>query len=333
MYRVYNSKKWQHKETNMYYMKHEDTQLVKTPNNLPVMRIPVLRTDHKLVFQDGQPINTQQTYVAFHGTRELLIEPILKHGLKASIHSHSIIGTWCNLASDEALEWTTSIFDYYPSVAIEIAAPIDHVRSNADIKQGNAHRLVVKLMQDQSLPAIYICAILIALPTQDRRQLHYELRDIFDTSIEWITRHSQHLRQQAPTIKSKSWDISSFRFAYANIKEGRQENFGGLEGSERTCTIRPFINFVIAMYALTQLKNDANRKSKLELVQYHHLTPIMRTYLEWFHPNIRSWCTCNIQEDIINTRIVDTSISKLITWGPVNSYDEAVHLKLISDQQ
>ena len=86
------------------------------------------------------------------------------------------------------------------------------------------------------------------------------------------------------------------------------------------------------MYALTQLKNDNNRKSQLATVQYHSLTPIMRTYLEWFHPNIRSWCTYKTEEDIINTSIVDVSISKLITWGPVNSHEEAVQLKLIADQ-
>jgi hypothetical protein len=331
-YKNYNLENWQPSVTNMYYMKHEQTQLVKTPNNIPVMRIPVLRTDHKQIFQNGQQIIPEQTYVAFHGTRELLIEPILKNGLKASIHSHSIIGTWCNLASDEALEWTSSIFDFYPSVAIEIAAPIEHVRSNADIKQGNHHRLVIKLMEGQTWPAIYICAILIALPTLDRRQLHEELQDIFNTSIQWITRHSHLLRQQAETMKKKAWKISSFRFAYANMKEARLENFGGLENAVHTCTICPFINFVIATHALTQLTNDDNRKSKLEPVQYHSLTPIMRTYLEWFHPNIMSWCTNKTQEDIINTRIIDVSISKLITWGPVNSHEEAVQLKLIADQ-
>ena len=230
-YRNYNLRNWQPSETNMYYMKHEQTQLVKTPNNMPVMRIPVLRTDHKQIFQDGQPIIPEKTYVAFHGTRELLIEPILKNGLKASIHSHYIIGTWCNLVTDEALEWTSSIFDYYPSVAIEIAAPIEHVRSNTDIKQGNNNRLVIKLMEGQTSPAIYICAILIALPTADRRHLHDELQDIFNTSIQWISRHSHILRQQADTMEKKAWNISSFRFAYANMKEARQENFGGLEDS------------------------------------------------------------------------------------------------------
>ena len=89
-YRNYNRENWQPSETNMYYMKHEQTQLVKTPNNMPAMRIPVFRTDHKQIFQNGQPIILEQTYVAFHGTRELLIEPILKNSQEWTQGKHSL---------------------------------------------------------------------------------------------------------------------------------------------------------------------------------------------------------------------------------------------------
>ena len=101
--KTYIKHTWPYNNNNTYNIDMQNPQIYWTQGGLAVIRVVVQRTDEKIVFQEGTQIQQTNAYRAFHGTRQCLLKHILADGLKASIHSHGIVGTWANLDIDEAL--------------------------------------------------------------------------------------------------------------------------------------------------------------------------------------------------------------------------------------
>ena len=327
----YTKSAWKQNPDNMYNLHPHPPQLLLTPDRIPILRFCTHRTDGKHIYQDGTQIEPSTAYRAFHGTRQFLVPHILKQGLKSSIHSHKIIGTWANLSTDEALLWTSSIYDLFPCIAVEFFAPLRDIRSNQNIKQGNPNRLVVKLAENQQLPAIYITAILVAFPKPDRVKIHGELLEVLKTSATEISRQSSIQKNQ--DIYTQLWNISAFRYAYANNKYAMVQQFGGLESHAYECVLEPSIQFTRILYALVELTNDDNRRKKLSQTDFQVLPKPMKLFLQNLYPNIKDWTSQERTSNQTKLSLLSATVVQLITWGPVHSYQDAIDLKMIADDQ
>ena len=321
---------WPYQSEDMYNISKDKPKVYLTPGGIPVLRVIVQRTDDRVMFQENTIIQPSTTYRAFHGTRQLLISHILKTGLKSSIHSHGIIGTWANLDIDQALLWTSSMYDLIPSLALEVLAPWEDIRSNQRIKKKNPNRLVVKLRQGQSHPALYVNAILIAIPSRTRTKTHGRLLSAMRLSAAEISKNSGILQEHQ--IFNQLWNISSFRYAYANDKHAMSDDFGGLEKEAFRCILQPSIHFTRLIYAMTELSNDDNRRTTLQEVDFNCLTIPMQNFAMYYNKNIRAWTSKKSMTKEQKTSGMSNEMVTLKTWGPVHSHEEAVSLKMIEDE-
>ena len=80
---------------------------------------------------------------------------------------------------------------------------------------------------------------------------------------------------------------------------------------------------------MIEIKNDDNKVRKLASVKYEELTPPMQKFLQTFHPNIESWCSTEASTHNVNHP--NSTIVPLKSWGPVHSYEQAILLKMISE--
>ena len=135
---------WNAHSPDLFTCSFKDYLIMTTKEAMPVIRIPICRTEMQATTQYQNDMDMQQSnFIAFHGTRQALAPSILKQGLMSSMHSHGVTGLWVNSNVCTSLAWTSSIFDTLPSVAFEIIAPESAKRHNRRIKAGNPERMVV----------------------------------------------------------------------------------------------------------------------------------------------------------------------------------------------
>ena len=74
----------------------------------------------------------------YHGTPLFSVPSILVCGLRASVRSHGYVGLWCRDNVEEALTWCACpAVQYFPCVAIELAAWDRPLHDQADQEHGN----------------------------------------------------------------------------------------------------------------------------------------------------------------------------------------------------
>ena len=109
--------------------------------------------------------------------------------------------------------------------------------------------------------------------------------------------------------------------------------FGGLESHAYECVLEPSIHFTRILYALVELTNDDNRREKLSRTNFQVLSKPMKLFLQNFYPNIRDWTSKERTSKQTESSLASATVVQLITWGPVNSYQDAIDLKMMADDQ
>ena len=137
----------------------------------------------------------------YHGTPLFSVPSILVCGLRASVRSHGYVGLWCRDNVEEALAWCACpAVQYFPCVAIELAAWDRPLHDQADQehgnvlqnrKTGNAYCIQVQCakgeINSEHLPPVALRALWVAMP---RSHMHFRqvshLHQVYAETISWV---------------------------------------------------------------------------------------------------------------------------------------------------
>jgi hypothetical protein len=260
-----------------------------------------------------------------------LVGHILHDGLRSSIHSHNVIGTWVNTNIESALNWTSSVFDLTPSLALEIVAPKLRTRQNKDIKQGSDERMLVELHKNSTLPSIHIAAVIVTIPSMERCNFRGRLiSTIFSTSqMFWNIQDGQQcFVQDVFSLNEMLRDLCSFRYVYIGTPGALDEDFGGTNDILPECLIKSSLHFTAALYYVIELTSISNQRQRLKAVKASMLPPPMYDFMCQEAPAIQDFwdATDSPCKDRPEWRSMKEIQVK--RWGAVKSHQEAMASKM-----
>ena len=194
-----------------------DAEILLEPNTVPLLHIPVQpRSTGK--YQNGSVIK-EENITTFHGTRETNIRSILSSGIHPSPRSHGQIGIWANYSLREALNWTPTVVDLSPSLAIAITGDIRSSHQNSGIASGNYNRMIFRSLTAQRLPPVFISSIITGIPSALRMDWYNGLASAIKHSIRILSllpcnQAFVHDECLISTIAGRTHLLTSQRLAY-----------------------------------------------------------------------------------------------------------------------
>ena len=161
---------------------------------------------------------------------------ILTSGIHPSPCSHGAIGIWAHFSLSEAVNWTPSVVDLAPTLALEVTGDSRSKHQNADIAAGNYNRMVFRSINTGLLPPVFVSQIITGVPSRLRVDWYTGLSSAIKNSVRVLTlipynfafRSNEEL---ISTIAIRTRLLTSQRLAYggACLTDPSIEMHNGLE--------------------------------------------------------------------------------------------------------
>lgn len=315
---------WTTSRNNMFDIDYNSAEIYNIGGDLPVIRMTVHRVDHRSVYQDGSPAVPENTR-AYHGTRPPVVPFILDEGIKSSPPSHGITGLWMNIDLVQAMQWTNSIFDITPGLAIEIVAPDHIVRHNRRIRgtSQNQNRYVAELLPGQQLPAVHVSAIICAIPTLERVKMLNNLYKCVKSTVDFIAdvMSTENVTFDKDNYVKILWTLCSYRYPYINNPDALRTDFGGPMDQVPACLTVMSLHFTACLFYLIELTSENNKRQKLASIDPSTMPPPMIQLLTTLAPQLVDFWSQRPEAEGIHPTWKDYRIVHVHRWGPLDDRD------------
>ena len=265
--------------------------VVKLDSDIPLIHIPVFSLRRR-IFQDESPITVGHDF--FHGTREQNLSSILHCGIHASPCSHHQVGTWVNKSMMEALNWTPTVADLLPTLALSVYAPVQAIFQNAEVAAGNYNRYVIRPSAGQILPAAQITSIIAGIPSAARFRWWTALQAAFRHIFRYIAMcelpHTLDITQGLAEhlvagLTHRLQQLVSQRLAYGAADCLSDLTVGTSDGPEYVC-ISHLSAAIASILWILQLESINNRRHRLMMFDMTSLPMPFHTFLKAQFPGI-----------------------------------------------
>ena len=255
-----------------------------------------LRPQTAGIYQDGSYIEENSSLFSYHGTREVVLNSILEHGLRSSTMAHKVTGLWLNDHRPSAVQWNTSLLDAAPFLCCEVLANKKYDRQNADIMQGQSNRRISELKPGMNLPSIIIDSIIMGIPHPNRTQWRKHLFETFLVTFSYLKSLPLHHVEDGMTKMDWAitlYQVTAARVAYRESDGAMKTEFGGPFTRLQNSIIAISIAITKLLDAL-QTVSERNRANKLQNFSLSSLPRPIREVMLVYFPELRMWTNRNL---------------------------------------
>ena len=253
----------------------------------PLVRIPVVssRPDR---YQNGAKIQLENV-TTFHGTRESTIRSILASGLHPSPRSHGQVGIWANYNLREALNWTPTVVDLAPSLALAVTGDKRSRHQNSDIASGNYNRMIFRQTNNNQLPPVFVSEIITGVPSYLRLDWYIGINSAIKNSIRTLAllpcNTGFHANEQVISdIAVRTRLLTSQRLAYGG--DCLSDPSIGIHNGLEYHVVSQLSALLAELFWTLQLDSVVHRRDRLWLGVLADLPSPLQRFLTTVFPNL-----------------------------------------------